>query len=95
MTHRDFLVWLQPRLEKGATTGLNAEAVHEIRDLLARMQEAGTLQPFASKMHNLVRGHATLDAKTVAELAREVRSELAPPRERTVVFSATPGGEKD
>ncbi|HEX8791260.1 MAG TPA: hypothetical protein VF765_09960 [Polyangiaceae bacterium] len=94
MTHRDFLIWLQPRLEKAATTGLNAEALHEIRDLLTRMQDAGTLQPFASKMHNLVRGHATLDAKTVGDLAREVRSELAPPRERTVVFSA-PGGEED
>ena len=95
MTHREFLTWLQPRLEKAATTGLDAERVREIREVLDRMSAAATLQPYASKVHNLVRGHATLDRSTVADLAREARSELAPPREKTVVFAAAPGKDED
>lgn len=95
MTHREFLIWLQPRLEKANATGLDAEGVREVREVLARMREARALQPFASKLLNLVQAKATLDAATVAELAREARLELAPPRERTAVFGVTPGGEKD
>ena len=95
MTHREFLLWLQPRLENAAATGLPAGGVAEVRDVLARMRDAGALQPFASRVHNLVRGQPTLDATTVAELARELRSELAPPREKTMVFGAQSGSDDD
>lgn len=94
MTHREFLLWLQPRLEHAAATGLNAEGLREVREVLERMRDAGALQPFASRLHNLLRAQATLDAATVAELAREVRIELVPPREKTVVFSV-PGTDED
>lgn len=95
MTHREFLTWLQPRLEKAAATGLDAEGVREVREVLARMREAGALQPFASKLLNLTQARAAFDAAMVAELSREARAELAPPRERTAVFGVMPGGEKD
>lgn len=88
MTHREFLLWLRPRLDAAAAKGLSKEDTRAIRDTLDGMQKAGTLQPFASRLFALVRGHATLDAATTADLASEVRSEIAPPRERTVVFSA-------
>jgi hypothetical protein len=90
MTHREFLLWLRPQLEKAASTGLARDGVRAIRDHLKRMRRDGALQPFASGLFGLVREHATLDGKTVAGLADEVRSELAPPREQTVVMSATP-----
>lgn len=89
MTHREFLIWLRPRLDGAASTGLAEDGVHAIREELERMREAGALQPFASRLFNLVREHPTLDAAAVARLAGEVRSELAPPREQTVVLSAT------
>jgi hypothetical protein len=41
-------------------------------------------------LFSLVREHSTLDAPTVGGLAREVRLELAPPREKTVLVSAAP-----
>jgi hypothetical protein len=91
MTHREFLIWLKPRLENAATTGLVQDDVRAIGDQLERMREAGTLQPFASRLLNLVREHATLDSATVSGLAGEVRLELAPPREQTIVLSALPG----
>jgi hypothetical protein len=46
------------------------------------------LQPFASRLRSLVRGRTTLDAKTVVGLAADIRTELAPPREKTIVLSA-------
>lgn len=95
MTHREFLLWLQPRLEKAAATGLDAQGLGEIREELERMRDAGALQPFASKLANLLRAQPTLDAATVAELAREVRVELVPAREKTMVFSPPPGTEDD
>ena len=95
MTHREFLTWLQPRLDKAVTTGLDAEGVRELREVLSRMLDAGALQPFASRLHNLVLSGPTLDATTVAELARQVRTELAPAREKTMVFSAMPGNDED
>jgi len=87
MTHREFLIWLQPHLEKGASRGLARDGVRAIRDQLERMRKDSALQPFASKLFSLVRKNATLDAKTIASLAAEVRSELAPAREQTVVAS--------
>jgi hypothetical protein len=95
MTHREFLTWLQPRLERAAASGLDAEVLREVRDTLERMREAGALQPFASKLLNLANARATFDAAMVAELAREARVELAPPRERTAVFGVMPGGDED
>lgn len=93
MTHREFLTWLQPRLEKASATGLPAEGVSEILEVLARMRDAGALQPFASRLHHLLHEHPTLDAATVAELAREVRLELVPPREQTIAFTLPGNGE--
>ena len=95
MTHREFLLWLQPRLENAATTGLNAEGLREVREALERMRDAGALQPFASRVYNLALAHPALDAAAVAALARETRSELVPAREKTVVFSAPPGTDDD
>lgn len=95
MTHREFLVWLQPRLESATATGLDADGAREVRDVLSCMRDAGTLQPFASKLLHLVDTRGTLDSSTVAELAREARLELAPPRERTVVFGVTPESKED
>jgi hypothetical protein len=94
MTHREFLVWLQLHLQNAAGSGLDRDGVRAIRDHLERMHEAGALQPFASKLFGLVREHATLDAKTVAGLATEVRSELAPAREQTVVSTSPAQHEK-
>jgi hypothetical protein len=88
MTHREFLLWLRPQLEKAATSGLSHDAVRAIRDELTRMRNAAALQPFASRLYALVRDRSTLDAKAVAGLAAEVRAELAPPREQTMVLSA-------
>lgn len=88
MTHREFLLWLGPQLEKAATSGLSRDAVRAIRDELTRMRGAAALQPFASRLYGLVSEHSTLDAKAVAALAAEVRAELAPPREQTMVLSA-------
>ncbi len=90
MNHREFLIWLKPQLEKATTTGLSRQAVDAIRAELERMREAGTLQPFASRLLSLVRAHTTLDAKTVATVGADLRRELAPPREKTMIFSSSP-----
>jgi hypothetical protein len=90
MTHREFLIWLKPQLERGAASGLSRKGVDAIRDRLEQMNRAGTLQPFASRLRSLVRQHTTLDAKTVTGLAADIRTELAPPREKTMVLSAPP-----
>jgi hypothetical protein len=94
MTHRELLIWLKPRLENATATGLEREGVRAIRDELKRMRKAGALQPFASRLFTLVRERSTLDAETVADLAGEVRFELAPPREQTVLLAALPPPEK-
>jgi hypothetical protein len=91
MTHREFLMWLKDRLESAAGAGLARDGVREVRDRLKRMRKDGPLQPFASKLFALVRDQATLDAKAVANLAAEVRSELPPARERTMIAGAAPG----
>ncbi|MGH7440823.1 MAG: hypothetical protein ACRENE_34515 [Polyangiaceae bacterium] len=88
MTHREFLLWLRPRLETGTRKGLTAEEVRAIRRDLQAMLRAGPLQPFASRLLRLLEDVAVLDGATVAGLAVEVRAELAPPRERTVVASS-------
>lgn len=90
MTHREFLTWLRPQLEGAATTGIAPDGVRAIREELDRMSKASALQPFASRLHSLVRDRATLDGKTVAGLAADIRSELAPPREKTMVASGLP-----
>jgi hypothetical protein len=95
MTHLEFLTWLQPRLERASATGLGREGVSEVLRELDKMRAAGALQPFASKLHNLLRKQATLDPKTVADLVSEVRTELIPARERTVVLIAPPGSDDD
>jgi hypothetical protein len=59
------------------------------------MRKAGALRPFASRVLTLVREHTTLDAKTVAGLAGELRFELAPPREQTVLLSTTPEQDEE
>lgn len=51
------------------------------------MLRAGPLQPFASRLLRLLEDVAVLDGATVEGLAAELRAELAPPRERTVVAS--------
>jgi hypothetical protein len=89
MTHQEFLIWLKQHLESASATGLEREGVRAIREELARMRKAGSLQPFASRLLSLVRERSTIDAATVASFVRELRFELAPPRERTVVWSAT------
>jgi hypothetical protein len=91
MTHREFLTWLQSELESAAGTGLARDGVRAIRDRLEEMRESRTLQPFASKVLGLVRDGAALDAKTTASLAAEVRAELSPPREKTIVAAMAPG----
>jgi hypothetical protein len=88
MKHREFLTWLKPQLDRATLAGLSREAVDAIRDQLEGMSKAGALQPFASRLRSLVREHTTLDAKTVVGLAADIRTELAPPREKTVVLSA-------
>ena len=85
MTYRRFLWWLSSRLESAAVTGLGREHVRAIRDELDRMREEGPLQPFASRLELLLRDKSVLDAATVVDLDREVRAELASPREKTVV----------
>jgi hypothetical protein len=94
MKHHEFLIWLRPQVEQAAATGLSSHAVDAIREQLERMRKAGVLQPFASKLLGLVHAHATLDAKTVAGIAADVRAELAPPREETVVLWAAEDYEK-
>jgi len=91
MTHREFLIWLQSDVESAAGTGLARDGVRAIRDRLEQMRESGALQPFASKVLGLVRDGAALDAKTIASLAAEVRAELSPPREKTIVAATKPG----
>jgi hypothetical protein len=93
MNHREFLLWVKPQVDRATATGLSREAVDAIRDELERMSRAGALQPFASRLRNLLRDQATLDAKTVARLAADIRAELAPPREKTVVLS-TPADDE-
>jgi hypothetical protein len=88
MTHREFLLRLQPWLEAGARSGLTAEEVQAILRDLQGMLRAGPLQPFASRLNRLLENVAVLDGATVSGLAAEVRAELAPPRERTVVASS-------
>jgi hypothetical protein len=90
MTNRELLIWLKPRLEAATATGLDRAGVRAIREELGRARETGALQPFASRLLTLVRQRSTLDAPTVAKLAGELRIELAPPREQTVLFSGTP-----
>jgi hypothetical protein len=90
MTHREFLLWLRPRLQNVPPTGIDDAEGRAIRDELERMRTLGALQPFASRLLALLRTRATLDAATVAQLAGELRFELAPPREATVVLSASP-----
>jgi len=87
MTHRELLVWLRPRLENASRKGLTTEDVRAICDELVAMRRVGPLQPFASRLLRLLESGAALDGATVEGLASEVRSELAPPRERTVVAS--------
>ena len=94
MTHREFLLWLQPRLERASATGLGSEGVREVLQELAKMRASGALQPFASKVQNLLGQRSTLDATMVALLVSELRSELVPAREKTVVLSA-PGEDDD
>jgi hypothetical protein len=94
MTHRELLLWLKPQLERAATTGLSREDLRAIRAQLEKVRETSPLQPFASKLHGLVSSHTLLDVQTVAALAAEVRVELAPPRERTIVWSATDEDEE-
>jgi hypothetical protein len=93
MTHREFLVWLRPRLEGATATGLGPLDVRAIRDELEWMRANGALRPFASWLLGLVSDCSTLDAKTVSNLAGVLRFELAPPREQTVVL-ATERSEK-
>lgn len=90
MTYREFLIWLKPRLEGAVTTGLSPDGVLAVRQQLEQMREAGALQPFASKLLNLVGASSALDAGIVAELVDGVRTELAPRREKTIVFAADP-----
>ena len=94
MTHHDFLVWLRPRLENASRNGLTADDVQAIRHELEAMRHVGPLQPFASRLLRLLESVTVLDGATVAGFASEVRSELAPPRERTVVASSLPGDKK-
>jgi hypothetical protein len=91
MTHREFLIWLKDQLESTAGAGLTRDGVSAVRDRLKAMRKEVPLQPFASKLFALVRDQATLDAAAVANLAAEVRSELSPARERTIVAAAAPG----
>ncbi len=95
MTHREFLLWLQPRLERSSGNGLSTDDVRAIRGELQAMAGAGALQPFASRLRNLLDVANALDGATVAGLAAEVRSELAPPRERTVVGAGPSGDGED
>jgi hypothetical protein len=90
MTHREFLVWLKSQLDNAAGTGLTPDGVRAIRDQLGQMREAGGLQPFSSRLLALVSEPTGLDAATVAGLVGEVRSELAPAREKTVAMAAVP-----
>jgi hypothetical protein len=89
MTHREFLLWLSPRLEGARSAGLDRDGLRAIRDELVRMQNTGALQPFASRLLAVVEESSALDPALVAELAREARRELAPPREKTVVLSGS------
>ena len=91
MTHREFLIWLKDQLDGAAGAGLARDEVRSVRDRLKEMRKEVPLQPFASKLFALVRDHATLDAKMVANLTAEVRSELSPTRERTIVAAAAAG----
>jgi hypothetical protein len=95
MAHREFLIWLKPKLEGARTTGLGPDDVRAMRDELERMRKEGPLQPFASRLFHLVREHPTLEAEIVARLTSEIRVELAPPRERTVVLSANSSDEDE
>lgn len=94
MTHREFLLWLRPRLENASHAGLTAEDVRAIRHELRAMLRAGPLQPFASRLLRLIEDVASLDSAKVAGLAAEARAELAPPRERTIVASGAPEDEE-
>ena len=94
MTHREFLVWLGPYLEKAASAGLSRDGVRAVRDHLEQMRQGGALQPFASRLLILVGADAAIDRETVAGLAAEARSELAPRREATVAMSAVPGPDE-
>jgi hypothetical protein len=94
MTHRELLLWLRPQLEKASTTGLSREDLRAIREQLERARAMSPLQPFASKLHKVVSTHTMLDVETVAKLADELRVELAPPRERTVVLTPSDADPK-
>jgi hypothetical protein len=94
MTHREFLLWLRPKLESSSRKGLAAEEVAAIRNVLHDMLRAGTLQPFASRLLRLLESAAALDGATVAGLASEVYLELAPPREGTVVAWSRSGDDE-
>jgi hypothetical protein len=88
MTHHELLIWLKPRLDDARDAGLEGEGVDAIREKLQRMRKAGALRPFASRLLTLVRERSTLDAAMVADLADELRYELSPPREQTMLLSA-------
>jgi hypothetical protein len=90
MTHREFLLWLQPELQKAGAKGLGRDRVRAIRRELERLRQVSPLQPFASRLFSLVCERTTLDGKTVASLVAEVGAELAPLREQTVVMSTNP-----
>jgi hypothetical protein len=94
MTHGEFLLWLGPRLQIAAHAGLAADGVRAIREQLAELREQGALQPFASRLSVLLSSVTTLEGETVARLAAEVRSELAPARERTVAWTTSDEREK-
>jgi hypothetical protein len=90
MTHREFLIWLKPRLDNAGAAGLGGDGVRAVREELEKMRKAAPLQPFASRLLALVSERSTLDGATVADLVTDLRYELAPPRERTMVLSASP-----
>ena len=90
MTHREFLFWLELCFVGATNTGLGSADVAAICDRLTAMSAAGPLQPFASRLHAMLRDHPMLHPRTVADLLSEARLELVPARERTVGFLAVP-----
>jgi hypothetical protein len=94
VTHREFLMWLEPRLRTGHA-GLDCDDIRAVRDALEQVRARGPLQPYASRLLSLVRDRPTLDGAAVARLAAELRQELAPPRERTMILSVSEGGHDE
>ena len=81
-------------IRTGDWMGLSRDGVRAVRDHLEQMRQGGALQPFASRLLILVGADAAIDRETVAGLAAEARSELAPRREATVAMSAVPGPDE-